>query len=104
MPTLSPTAAAILDRMEPNRGYEALELRAFVPDASMERLREIMHELWVHRQVERFGYSGWRRQPSTCITEEAAPPASTRSSAVSETKGIKPEDLFDHDAFAGMFR
>jgi hypothetical protein len=60
MYALSKDARFILDRMEPDRCYESLDLRAFVPDTSAEGLREVMHELWVNRQVERVGYSGWR--------------------------------------------
>ena len=110
MQTLSRHAAAILDRMEPNRGYEALELRAFVPDVTLDRLRAIMHELWVNRHVERFGYSGWRRDRSMCATQEATNPQGgaargcAHSIAPPETEGVRPEDLFDHDAFSGMFK
>jgi hypothetical protein len=64
MYALSKDAGFILDRMEPDRCYESLDLRAFVPDTSAEGLREVMHELWVNRQVERVGYSGWRRHRS----------------------------------------
>ena len=53
MHALGKDARFIPDRMEPDRRYEALDLRAFVPDTSAERLREMMHELWVNRQVER---------------------------------------------------
>src|SRR5262245_40104438 len=45
MQPLSTLARFILDRMEPDRHYGALDLRAFVPDASVERLGEVMHEL-----------------------------------------------------------
>ena len=61
---LSENASLILGRMEPDCRYDLKELRAFVPDTSVERLREVMHELWVSRQVERVGYSGWRRHQS----------------------------------------
>jgi hypothetical protein len=64
MYALSKDARFILDRMEPDRCYESLDLRAFVPDTSAEGLREVMHELWVNRQVERVGYSGGRRHRS----------------------------------------
>ena len=64
MYALSKDARFILDRMEPDRCYESLDLGAFVPDTSAEGLREVMHELWVDRQVERVGYSGWRRHRS----------------------------------------
>ena len=96
MPPLSEHAIFILDRMAPDRLYEPEELRTFVPDNSVERLREIMHELWVSRQVERCGYSGWRRHPS-------APPH--RPHPVSrDPEIVKPEDLFDHDRFADFFK
>ena len=96
MSPLSDSARVILDRMEPDRRYEPQDLRAFDPDVSIERLREIMHELWVSRQVERIGYSGWRRHRS------AAP---HRPRPVSrDMKTVKPEDLFDHATFADFFK
>jgi hypothetical protein len=57
MHPFSDYASFILDRMEPDRRYEPQDLRGFVPDISTEHLREIMHELWVNRQVERAGSS-----------------------------------------------
>ena len=96
MPPLSGYASFILDRMEPDRRYEPQDLRALVPDTSNEQLREIMHELWVSRQVERSGYSGWRRHRS-------APPHRPRPVS-RETKAVKPEDLFDHATFADFFK
>ena len=96
MPPLSDSARFILDRMEPNRRYEPQDLRAFDPDVSIERLREIMHELWVSRQVERVGYSGWRRHSS-------APPHRPRPVS-REIKTVKPEELFDHTTFADFFK
>jgi len=96
MPPLSDYARFILDRMEPDRRYEPQDLRAFDPDASIERLREIMHELWISRQVERTGYSGWRRHAS-------APPQRPRPVS-REMKPVKPEDLFDHATFADFFK
>jgi hypothetical protein len=96
MSVVSPPASSILARMDPDRSYEAEDLRAFVPGASPERFREIMHELWVSRQVERVGYSGWRRQRSA---------AGESSAAVSgDVQIVKPEELFDHDAFADFFK
>lgn len=95
MHPLSETARQLLDRMEPDRGYDVQELRAFVPDAGVERVRDIMHELWLHRQVERAGHSGWRRHAS--VSPHAPRPAA------GDTKAIKPEDLFDHTAFAEFF-
>ena len=109
MHALSKDARAILDRMEPDRRYEALDLRAFVPDASAERLREMMHELWVNRQVERAGHSGWQRHRSapphqrpvdaTLDAQDGAPVSRLRQTTV-----VKPEDLFDHDSFTDFFR
>ena len=96
MPPLSEHARFILDRMDPDRTYEPQELRAFVPDASVDRLREIMHELWINRQVERVGPSGWRRHRSV------APHRSDRASR--EVKIVKPEELFDHDTFEDFFK
>jgi hypothetical protein len=103
MQALSKVARFVLDRMEPDRRYEAVDLRAFVPDASAENLREVMHELWVNRQVERVGHSGWQRRRS-------APPHAQHDagdiaavSAVRPAKAVKPEELFDHDAFADFF-
>jgi len=95
MRPLSESARLILDKMEPDRRYNVEELRAFTPDAGVERVREIMHELWIHRHVERTGHSGWRRQAS-------APPHAPRPVAA-EAKAVKPEDLFDHGAFAEFF-
>src|SRR5262249_13871505 len=98
MQPLSALARFMLDRMEPDRHYQPSDLRAFVPDASAERLGEVMHELWVNRQVERVADSGWQRHRS-------APPNRQRVDAqldardvapVSErrqTKVVKPEDL-----------
>ena len=42
MHPFSEYASFILDRMEPDRRYEPQDLRAFVPDTSIEQLREIM--------------------------------------------------------------
>ncbi len=96
MHPFSEYARLILDRMEPDRRYEPQDLRAFVPDTSIERLREIMHELWVNRQVERAGYSAWRRHRS-------APPHVPHSIS-REIKVVKPEDLFDHATFPDFFK
>ena len=109
MQPLSRLAGFILDRMEPDRCYEALDLRAFAPDISAEKLRAVMHELWVNRQVERVGYSGWQRHLS-------APPYQKQVdsqldardvepvSGLRETKVVKPDDLFDHASFTDFFR
>ena len=108
MHALSKVARFVLDRMEPGRHYETLELRAFAPDASVEALREVMHELWVDRQVERVGYSGWQRHRSAPPHERPVD-AQLDARYVGEarfrqTKVVKPEDLFDHDSFTDFFR
>ena len=109
MHVLSKVARFVLDRMEPDRCYEALDLRAFVPDASAERLREIMHELWVNRQVERVGYSGWQRLRSApphqrSVDAQLDAPDVAPASDFRQTKVVKPEDLFDHGSFTDFFR
>jgi hypothetical protein len=96
MPPLSEYARFILERMEPGRQYEPQDLRAIDHDASIERLRETMHELWISRQVERIGYSGWRRHRS-------APPHRPRPVS-REMKEVTPEDLFDHATFVDFFK
>jgi len=96
MHPFSEYASFILDRMEPDRPYEPQDLRAFVPGTSIERLREIMQELWVNRQVERAGFSGWRRHRS-------APPHVPHPT-FREIQAVKSEDLFDHDTFADFFK
>src|SRR5262245_29710948 len=93
---LSEHASFILDRMEPDCRYELRDLRAFVPDASVECLRELMHELWISRQVERVGHSGWRRHRST--------PSDLPDPVSREVQAVKPEDLFDYATFAGFFK
>ena len=95
MPKLTDCATAILNRMEPDRPYEPEDLRAFVPDTGMERLREIMHELWVHREVERVAHTGWRRHRSGGTEAPAA---------ARERTAVRPEDLFDHGAFTEFFK
>jgi hypothetical protein len=109
MHALSNDARFILDRMEPNRRYETFDLRALVPDASTERLREVMHELWVNRQIERVGYSGWQRHRSAPAHQppvDAQPDARGVApvSGFRQNKVVKPEDLFDHDPFSDFFR
>ena len=47
---LSEDARVILESMEPGRLYGPPALRAFLPDESIERVRQIMHELWIGRQ------------------------------------------------------
>lgn len=95
MHPLSEWAKFILDRMEPHRRYEPQELRALVPGTSVERLREIMRELWINRQVERVGDSGWRRDRSG--PRDSAPVSR-------EFQPVKPEDLFDYATFADFFK
>jgi len=96
MHPLSESASFILDRMEPDRRYEPQELRAFLPDIGAERLSEIVHELWINRQVERVGNSGWRRHRS-------APPHLAHPER-RESQPVKPEDLFDYATFADFFK
>ena len=96
---LSARATAILEQMEPNRSYETKDLRLFVPDLTLERLDDVMRELWVARQVERAGYSGWRRERS------ASPVAQHRPHQASvRPRLVKPEELFDHAAFEDLFK
>ena len=97
MHPLSKQASFILDRMEPDRRYEPGDLRAFSRDISSERLREIMQELWINRQVERVGYSGWRRHRS-------ASPHLNLDRPSREVEAVRPEDLFDHAKFADFFK
>jgi hypothetical protein len=96
MDALSESARFILDRMEPDRLYAAQDLRAFRLDTTVEQLREIMHELWIHRQVERVGYSCWRHRRS-------APPHVPHPVA-GTLNVVKPEDLFDHATFPEFFK
>jgi hypothetical protein len=108
MHALSRAARQILERMESDRRYGTLDLRAILPEASAENIREVMHELWVNRQVERVG-DGWQRHRSVAPHQQPAPAEHGRrevaaASAVRQTKGVKPEDLFDHDAFNDFFR
>jgi hypothetical protein len=95
MPPLSESARIVLERMEPDRRYGAQEVRAFCPDMGIERVRDIMHELWIYRQVERVGYSAWRRHRSVSPHTPDSRPVDNRS--------VRPEDLFDHAAFAKFF-
>jgi hypothetical protein len=109
MRAFSRVALFILDRMEPDRRYEASDLCAFVPDASAEKLREVMHELWINRQVERVGHSGWQRHRSapshqTPVDAQLDARDVTPVSDVRQTKVVKPEDLFDHGSFTDFFR
>ena len=96
MHPLSEYASFILNQLEPDRRYEPQDLRAFVPDTSVERLREIMHELWINRQVERVGHSGWRRHRSA--------PRDLPDPVSREIQAVKPEDLFDYATFVDFFK
>lgn len=105
MPALSEPARTILERMEPGRGYEASELRAFAPDLTMDALRDVMRELWLARQVERFGDRGWRRGRSTRPPSESyAVGGGTGDLASLRIGTVRPEDLFDHESFAEWFK
>jgi hypothetical protein len=95
MHPLSADALCILARLESDLLYEPQDLRALVPDISLERLGELMHELWVNREVERVGYCGWRRHRST---------SPCRPEPVRDARHVRPEDLFDHAAFAEFFK
>lgn len=86
----------ILERMDPDRSYSPDELQGFLSDPGLERLRQIMHELWIDRQVERVGYCGWRRARSQ--------PPHRREVPTGEVQPAKPEELFDHAAFADFFK
>jgi hypothetical protein len=109
MHALSRIARFILDRIEPDRRYDALDLRAFVPDISAEAFRGVMHELWLNRHVERVGYSAWQRHRSAPPHQN---PVDSRLGArdaepvsgLRETKVVKPDDLFDHASFTDFFR
>ena len=96
MQRLSEHASLVLARMEPDRRYEPQDLAALVPNISMEALREVMHELWVNRQVERVDYTAWKRQRSAAPDPDPAPRGPVEI--------IAPEDLFDHARFSGFFK
>lgn len=96
MHPLSEDATLILDRMELGRRYEPQDLCALIPHVSREALREIMHELWINREVERIGYASWLRRRS-------APPH-VPDPVSREVQIVKPEDLFDHATFADFFK
>ena len=98
---LTARAKSILEQMEPNRSYEPKELRAFAPELTLEGVHDVMRELWVQRQVERAGYSGWRRERSPSPMSED--PGNARIGSA-RSKPVKPEDLFDHSEFEDMFR
>ena len=105
--SLTASATTILEQMEPDRTYEAEDLRTFAPDLTLEDLHDVMRELWVQRQVERVGYSGWRRDRSLSpATETTLQSGSRRGAGARATRhtGVKPEELFDHNAFEGIFK
>jgi hypothetical protein len=108
MQALSKLARFILDRMEPDCSYEPLDLRALAPNASAEKLREVMHELWVNRHVERVGSSGWQRHrsapPHQRPVDAQLDAPDVAVSRFRQTKVVKPEDLFDHAPFSDFFR
>jgi len=97
MTSLTERARAILDRMTAGRRYAAAELMSFAPDVNIDALREVMHELWLAYEVERVGDAAWQR---------VAPPG--RAGAVRDVESlrvaVKPDELFDHDSFAGWFK
>lgn len=102
MQTLSDRVRELLEKMNPDRAYEVADLRALMPGAGTDTLREMMHELWVNRQVERVGDAAWRRHRSVSPHERRAADALASSSR--ETKVVTPEELFDHDSFSDFFR
>lgn len=93
---LSQHAVLILDSMTEDRVYGPEDLLQCLPDAGLERLRAVMHELWIDRQIERVGYSGWRRASST--------PPHRPETVAGEPQFVKPEELFDHASFADFFK
>jgi hypothetical protein len=90
--------------MEPNCNYEVRELRALAPDLTLEHLQDVMRELWVARQVERAGYSGWRRESSASPASDDAAARGAHDRPGAGYKPVKPEDLFDHAAFEDWFK
>ena len=96
MHRLSEHARVIIERMEPGRPYGAHELHSFVPDVSRDSLREIMHELWIDRQVERAGQAGWQRLQSEHPHR--------REAASGEPELVRREELFDHATFSDLFK
>jgi len=104
---LTARAKSILEQMEPHSIYEPKDLRVFAPDMTLEGLHDVMRELWVQRQVERVGYSGWRREQSRSPATQDPRDGTNRRNAgttAARSKQVKPEDLFDHSAFEDMFR
>lgn len=83
--------------MEAGPTYNAAELMAVADDLNIEALREVMRELWIAYEVERVGDDRWRRVLRAAGDREAGDAAALRV-------GVKPEELFDHDAFAEWFK
>ncbi len=113
MRVLSEDAVNILGQMRPDRGYETSELMAFAGGLNSEAVRDVMRELWIAREVERFRESGWRRTRSTSgprstpqmvAVTSAAGGAHTGDAASLRIGTVRPEDLFDHRKFAGWFK
>jgi hypothetical protein len=87
---------------------------AFAADLNLEALREVMHELWIARELERFRDCAWRRVPSTCGPRATLLSMNAVRSAQTNTSNgdvpslrigtVRPEDLLDHDSFAGWFK
>jgi hypothetical protein len=96
LPVFSARATAILQSMTPDVGYTQGEMRALAPDLSPDALREVMHELWIGREVERYQDTGWRR----VRTVRQIAPGDPETLRVGR---VKPEDLFDHEAFSDWF-
>ncbi len=78
-----------------------------------EAIREVMHELWIAREVERFRDTGWRRtsasaprhRPQSIDDLTSATVRTGPHDAASLRVGtVRPEDLFDHESFAGWFK
>jgi hypothetical protein len=90
-------ARVILERMEPDSVYRPQDLLAFAPELGVERLRAVMHELWIGREVERAGDAGWRRVRSR-------PPHRRDSPSSGAVEHVRPDELFDHAAFAEFFK
>lgn len=99
MESLSAHAAVIFESMEPDLAYAVADLREIAPELSAEALREVMQELWIERLVERSGYGGWKRVRPARASQDAA-----GSAPAGPIETVKPEDLFDHDAFEGIFK
>ena len=102
---LSARAAVILEQMVPGCSYEAKELRAFVPDLTLEQLHDLMRRLSggaPGRAGRILGVAaGTLGQP---VAEATRSGNHRPASAGVRHKPVKPEDLFDHGAFEDMFK